>query len=107
LPDGAVGEMIDEAVDLHGEAQVDNHIKSASTNHLDLAGVRVEIAARELSVETRTILGKAARAKKAGWFKSVSWMEAVAREIVAPQLPATDAGFREVIARAFEWMRRG
>jgi putative ATP-dependent endonuclease of OLD family len=107
LPHVAVGKMIDEAVDLHGDAVVDDHIKSAAMNRFDLRTVRAEIMSGALSVGTRTILGKAARTRKAGWFKSVSWMEAVAREIVAPQLRAADAGFREVIDRAFDWMRRG
>jgi hypothetical protein len=60
-----------------------------------------------LSAETRTALGTAARTRRAGWFKSVSTMEAISREIVAPNLLAANAGFREIIDRAFEWMRRG
>ena len=107
LPDIAIGKMINAAIDLNGEAVVDGHIRAASQNGSNLRVVRTEIAAGPLSAQTRAVLGAAARTRKAGWFKSVSRMEAVARDIIAPQLAAADAGFREIVTSVFEWMRGG
>jgi hypothetical protein len=57
-----------------------------------------------LTAESREILGRAARAKEAGWFKSVTWMEDVAREIVGPDLANADAGFRSLVDEIFVWV---
>ncbi len=103
LTDDGVGKLLDRAVELHGEELVNDHIKSASKNAKDLNGVRTEALINGLAPESRAILGKAARAKKAGWFKSVTWMEDVARDIVGPDLANADAGFRELVGRMFAW----
>ncbi|MGH6641274.1 MAG: ATP-dependent nuclease [Bradyrhizobium sp.] len=103
----AVGKMIDFAIELHGEALIDDHIKSANKNAKDLGAVRAELGSGTMIADTRITLGKAARTKKAGWFKSVTWMEALAREIVAPDMPNAEAGFREIVDRVFSWTRNG
>jgi hypothetical protein len=103
LTDDGVGKLLDRAVELHGEELVNDHIKSASLNAKDLNAVRTEALFDGIALETRTILGKAARAKKAGWFKSVTWMEDVACEIVGPDLTNADAGFSELVERVFAW----
>ena len=103
LTDEGVGRLLDRAVDLHGEELVDDHIKSVSLNAKNLADMQVEAIFDGITLESRTVLGKAARTKKAGWFKSVTWMEDVARDIVAPDLMNADAGFRELVERIFAW----
>lgn len=103
LSDDGVGKLLDRAVELHGEELVNDHIKSASQNAKDLNGVRTEALIDGIAHESRAILGKAARAKKAGWFKSVTWMEDVARDIVGPDLANADAGFRDRVGRVFAW----
>ena len=80
LTEDGVSRLIDRAVELHGEELINEHIRSASEGETDLATVRNEIGA------ARALLGKAARTRKAGWFKSVTWMEEAAREIVGPDL---------------------
>jgi hypothetical protein len=107
LPIAAMRKIIDYAVELHGDELIDQHIKSASTNLMDLQAVRAELATGAMSAETRAVLGRAARARKAGWFKSVSSMEEVAREIAAPALPQSEAGFRDIVNRIFAWARNG
>ena len=47
--------------------------------------------------------GKAARSKDKPWFKSVTSMEGVARDIIGPDLVNADAGFRERVERIFTW----
>ena len=71
LTEEAVGELIDRAVELHGESLMNDHIKTASKGAKDLAA----ILADGISDRSRAILGQAARTRKAGWFKSVSWMK--------------------------------
>jgi hypothetical protein len=103
LIDRAVDKMLEFAIELHGDTLVDNHIKSATKNGKTLDAVQMEALFDSLSTETRAILGKASRTKRSGWFKSVSWMEEVAREIVAPDLAAAEAGFSDIIAGVFAW----
>jgi hypothetical protein len=102
-----VAELINRALALHGDELVNDHIKSASENAKDLTTVRNELLTNAISDESREILGKAARAKKAGWFKSVTWMEDVARDIVGPDLENADEGFRKLIADIFDWAGDG
>ena len=103
LTDDGVGELLDRAVELHGEESVNDHIKSASQNAKNLEGIRAEVIVDGITPESRTVLGKAAQTKKAGWFKSVTWMEDIARDIVAPDLMNTNAGLRELVERIFVW----
>lgn len=104
LTDDAVGKLIDRAVELHGEDLVNEHIKSASRNTKTLNGIQTESLIDGISPESRAVLGKAARTKKAGWFKSVTWMEDVARDIVGPDLVNADVDFRGLIAGIFAWV---
>jgi len=103
LTDDAVDKLVSCAVELHGEELVNDHIKSASQNVKDLNAVRTEAQQGGITRESRLILGKAARAKKAGWFKSVTWMEDVARDIVGPDLANADADFRALMDEIFTW----
>ncbi len=107
VSDGSVDKLIDVAVELHGEELVNEHIKSASQNTTDLNAIRGEALFEGISPESRHVLGKAARTKKAGWFKSVTWMEKVAREIVGPDLANADAGFSELVDDIFAWAGDG
>jgi len=103
LTDDAVVKLIDRAVELHGEELVNEHIKSASQNGKDLNAILAEAIIEGITIESRLILGKAARSKKAGWFKSVTWMEAVARDIIGPDLANADTGFRALVEKVFAW----
>ncbi len=96
--------LVDRAIELHGEDLINQHIKSASQNAKHLDTVRAEALLLGISPETRALLGKAAQTKKAGWFKSVTWMEDVARDIVGPDLENADAGFRKLVD---EYLRLG
>ena len=104
LTDDAINKMIDRAVELYGEELVDEHIKSASQNVKNLNIIRKETLFGGITTESRVILGKAARTKKTGWFKSVTWMEDVARDIVGPDLAKADAGFKAFVDDIFAWV---
>jgi putative ATP-dependent endonuclease of the OLD family len=107
LSDDALDELIDRAIELHGEELIDDHIKSASGGKTDLARIRKDAPKDGYSDATRALLGKAARSKKAGWFKSVSWMEDVGREIAGPDLPDADAKFKALVEQIFKWAADG
>jgi putative ATP-dependent endonuclease of OLD family len=103
LTAGAIAKLIDRAVELHSEETVDAHIKSVPQSAKNLAAIRAELAAGAIYPESRAILGKAAATRRAGWFKSVTWMEDAARDIIGPDLDNAEAGFRALIVAIFAW----
>ena len=103
LSNHGVGNLINRAIELHGEEIVNNQIKSTSRNAKDLKAIQSELRTKAISIDSRRILGKAARTRKAGWFKSVTWMEDVARDIIGPDLANADVGFRSLVDEIFAW----
>ena len=100
--------LIDYANELHGDLLINEHLRTSSNNSLTFQQVKDEIQnTGALSVERRATLGRAARTRKAGWFKSISWMEDVARTIVAPDLPLCDPGFHALVDQIFGWADHG
>jgi putative ATP-dependent endonuclease of OLD family len=103
LAAASVTELIDYAVELHGEELINEHIKSASVNAADLGSVRAELMLGAISGATRESLGKAARSRRAGWYKSVTWMESASRNIIGPGLQQSDEGFQKSVQSIFDW----
>lgn len=103
LSEKAVPKLVARAVELHGEELINEHIKTVSANQKDLNSIKTEWLLGPSSPETRPILGRAARSKKTGWFKQVTWMEDVARDIVGPDLESSDPEFRDQIEDIFKW----
>ena len=106
LTDAAVSKLIDYAIELHGEHLIDEHVKSESGNSVDLEDIQFDAAFDTFSVEKRAILGRAARTRNRGWFKSVTCMEEIGRNIVGPDLADADAGFQTIIESIFVWAGR-
>ncbi|MFY9838029.1 MAG: hypothetical protein WAK55_16475, partial [Xanthobacteraceae bacterium] len=107
LSDDAINELIDLAIELHGEDLINDHIKSASDGGADLEQIRAAAPPDGYSDATRALLGKAARSR-AGWFKSVTRMERAAREIVGPDLAhADDQDFCAFVEAIFKWAGDG
>jgi hypothetical protein len=99
--------LIKYAHDLHGDL-IHEHLRTVSNNTLTVQAVWDEIQnTQALSVPSRAMLGQAARIRKAGWFKSISWMEDVARTIVAPDLPLCDPGFKALVDQVSAWAAHG
>jgi putative ATP-dependent endonuclease of OLD family len=103
LPNDAVLQLIEQAIDNAGEEIVDQNIKSASHNALDIQKCRESVAEEH----TRMTLGKAAKknskTRKPSWYKSISRMEEVGRAIVGPNLNDADKAFKGVIDKLFQW----
>lgn len=105
LSDEAIVKLINRAIELHGEELINEHIKSASENARNLQAIRNEMLSGSITLESRKILGKAARAKRASWFKSITSMENVAREIIGPDLRNADMGFLTRVEEIFAWVK--
>ena len=103
LTDEGVSKLLQRAIDLHGESLIDDHIKSASVNSKNLKMIQSEELIDGFSVDSRLALGGASRMKKAGWFKSVTWMEDVARDIVGPDIMKAESGFKAIVDDIFSW----
>ena len=107
LTPAACQKLISYANELHGDLIVE-HLRTVSNNTLTFEQIRDEIQNTGLlSAERRAILGQAARIRKAGWFKQISWMEEVARTIVAPDLKLCDQGFSALMDQVFGWAADG
>ena len=107
LTPAACQKLIIYAHELHGDL-IHEHLRTVSNGMLTIQAVWDEIQnTNELSVPSRTLLGQAARIRKAGWFKSIAWMEDVARTIVAPDLPLCDPGFSALTNQVFGWAAHG
>jgi hypothetical protein len=101
LSDQAVDQLIDRAIEPHGEGL------GQRTYQIRVAAIRAEAEGDGISAKSRAILGQAARTRRAGWFKSLSWMEDVARDIVGPDLDNADPDFVALIDELFAWAGDG
>jgi len=107
LTPAACQKLISYANELHGDL-IHEHLRTVSNNKLTVQQICDEIQKTNLlPVQHRAILGQAARIRKAGWFKSISWMEEAARTIVAPDLQLCDQGFRALMDQIFGWAADG
>jgi hypothetical protein len=100
LPDEAVLLLIEAAVNRIGAPTVNDQIKTASRNSLDLARCRSEV-----TPAVRSALGVASRSDKAPWFKSIGDMEYVARTCIGPALPLAGASLRATLEAIRSWAR--
>jgi putative ATP-dependent endonuclease of OLD family len=104
LSNDAVGALVNEAIRLKDESFINENIKSASSNAKDLAAIRTELRGGGITDGSREVLAAAAKSGT-GWFKTVTAMETVAREIIGPALAEATDEFSEKIETIFDWMR--
>ncbi len=102
LSDASALAMLEQAVQRRGDKFIDDQIRSASAARHSLASCRAGLTA-----EARVIIGTASKAKSSGWYKSVSEMESVARDIVGPDLANAAKPFRDTIDGLFNWIADG
>jgi len=103
VPAAAVSALLVRAQELTEDGLVNNHIVTTSQGKSNLALVLQEGDRGDYSALTRVLLGKSSRIRKAGWFKSVSKMEAVAHDILCAHWSTADADFIETINRLLRW----
>lgn len=102
LADAGVQALLARAVDLLDADLVGEHIQSASNGQHSYAACIFA-----LTPELRVTLGAAARSKRGSWFKSVTRMEDVTRDIVLPHLANADVVLRGTMTALEDWMLRG
>jgi hypothetical protein len=102
LADAGVQALLVRAVQHLDTDLIGEHIQSASNGRDTYAA-----CVFALTPELRVTLGAAARSKRGSWFKSVTRMEDVTRDIVLPQLPNADEHLRGTITALEDWMVRG
>ena len=56
-----------------------------------------------MTPQTRQILATAAKWKKNAWFKTVTWMEDAARDIIGPDYQTANPAFQSVVSGLFQW----
>lgn len=93
----AIQKLLAKAVELHGADLVEAHLSTASGGTLSLAQCQTAFAD-----VMRPQIATAAQFKKAGWFKSVSWMEEIARDIVGPDLATVDQTYFQILDNIFK-----
>jgi hypothetical protein len=98
-----VSALIHRALELTEDGLVDQHIKTKSSGKANLTMVLQDGKDAGFSAPARQLLGESSRIRKAGWFKSISKMEGVARDVLGPNLDASDPGFRDVVRNLFGW----
>lgn len=103
LPASAIDALLVRAQELTEEGTVDSHIVSTSQGQSNLALITQEGRTGAYSTGTRVLLGAASRRKKAGWFKSISKMEAVSHDILCPSWGASDPEFIAPIDKLLKW----
>ncbi|MCY4108589.1 MAG: hypothetical protein OXG11_06135 [Chloroflexi bacterium] len=101
LTDEGVRKLTERAIELKGEQLINDHIKSHTNSRNDLESIISQAQMNCLTVGSRCDLGKAAR--KSGWFKTVTRMEDVGREIVGPDLARAAPEFKRRIDDIFGW----
>lgn len=102
VSDAAVHRLLERAIEIHGDELIAEHISAASQGLVTLLTCRGPV-----SPATRQILAVASKWKKNAWFKTVTWMEEAARDIIAPDMANATAAFQGVVGNIYQWCRGG
>lgn len=102
VPQTAIQHLLDLALEMFERQALDNQLKSASGNAVSTTTIAAELSTGTLSQCARSALGAAA-GKKSGWFKNISIMEGIGRDIIAPRFAELDEEFRKVIKSVRKW----
>ncbi|MCY1640668.1 ATP-dependent nuclease [Methylorubrum sp. SL192] len=98
VSDEAVHELIKMAAEDIEWNTINDHLKNFSSNTID-----VNSFGGAITPEMRVCLGMASKNKKTPWFKTVTRMEAIGRDVIGPDLEKGDAFFKEKIDHLFTW----
>jgi hypothetical protein len=107
LDDPSIMALIEMAIAAVGRDLVEQHILSKSSGACRLSDIEAESLIGGISEASKRILGAAAQVRGAGWFKSVTAFQRVAREVVGPNLVTADGGFQRVVESLRAWMHAG
>lgn len=103
LGDDAIDALLQKATEAVGRDLIESHIESKSNGQRTLNDVEIDRLLEGYSDATKELLGVASRIRGAGWFKSVSTYQEVARDIVGPNLATAEAGFQAIVEQLRAW----
>lgn len=104
LSDDAVAALLNKADEMVGRELMAEHVRSKSSGKVTLDSIENQRLISGFTPDNRQLLGLAARNNKNGWFKSVSGFQEIAKEIVGPDLPNAEPGFRYIMEQLWGWM---
>lgn len=107
--DAAVVQMVEYARTIHGNELIDQHLSSVSQNKFSIAAYvsafTPSTGTEQQRLTARQWIATASKNKINPWFKNISAMEHIGREIIAPNLGNSTAPFRQKIADIFQWCK--
>jgi hypothetical protein len=86
-----------------GRDLIAEHIASASNGQKALDAIMIESLLDGISDDTKAVLAVASCTKRAGWFKSVTKYQEIARDVIGPNLATAEPGFTQLVNRLFTW----
>lgn len=96
LDEESIKKLIDIAIEIYGEEFINSNISSASGGKYKISDLK-----SNFGTDKRILLASITK-KKNGWFKSVTHMEAVAANVIGPQLHKTSK-LNEILNNLFNW----
>jgi hypothetical protein len=103
LADNAVDTLLAKAIEYMGRDLIAEHIASASNGQKALDAIMIESLLDGISDDTKAVLAVASCTKRAGWFKSVTKYQEIARDVIGPNLATAEPGFTQLVNRLFTW----
>lgn len=105
--DATVIQMVEYARSIHGDDLINQHLASVSQNNFSIAAYvsafTPNTGTEQQKQAARKWIAAASRTKNNSWFKNVSAMEHIGREIIAPNLGSSATSFRQKVNDIFAW----
>ena len=105
--DTAVIQMVEYARKIHGDDLINQHLASVSQNNFSIAAYvsafTPNTGTEQQRQTARQWIAAASKNKSNPWFKNVSAMEHISREIIAPNLAHSTPTFRQKVNDIFSW----
>lgn len=110
VPDNEIIQILDYAIEIHGEELIEDHFKTVSRKQFSIDDFD-ELFIRnkgtdEERLNARKWISAASKTKSTPWFKNISAMEYIGREIIAPNLvkiARSAPRFYQKISKFFSW----
>lgn len=102
-----IGQILDLGAANVGEDKADEHVRSASENRTNFQDMRQRALDEALLEDDKRWLVTACTYRSNSWFKSVSRMEALIRDVIAKSPERVSNEFRTFVKSMFEWARNG
>jgi hypothetical protein len=105
--DATVVRMVEYARTIHGNELIDQHLSSISQNSFSIAAYVSAFTPNTGTEQQRQVarqwIAAASKNKSNPWFKNISAMEHIGREIIAPNLGSSATTFRQKVNDIFSW----